>query len=299
MPYRKLLAAQIFEQHIQDKKLTPCNFNCSDLEWQAYFGYLETPNQYGQPVFHDHDFYELILTVHSERRFFINDMLFTAQRGDVILFPPNMPHRGMDIHPAPYKRYYLYFHPAFFRHIPDGDQLEAIFRFRNRCLISFPQEERERILSMFSEFRDRSPASALDRVAMCAMILDFLVRLNRRAQELSDTPPINNAVSPLLSNVLKYMNTNFVSIPTTAALAQQFRVSPTYLARLFRNELQTSPYQHLQHLRLMEACRLLRQGASVTEACYRAGFNDCSHFILYFKRATGLTPKQFAAKSKV
>ena len=298
MPNNSYINSQIFESHIQSKNLTPCDFVCCDLEWQAYFGYLETSSQYAQPTVHDHNFYELILSVHSERRFFMNEMIFTAQRGDVIMFPPNTPHRGMDVHPAPYKRYYLYIHPDFFRHIPDGDQLESIFHFHKRCLISFSPEERELILNMFSAYQDLSHMTALDRIALRSVILDFLVRLNRRAQELADTPPNTNAVSPLLSHILKYINTNYSNIPTTAALAQQFRVSPTYLSRLFRDELQTSPYQYLQHVRLMEACHMLRRGATVTDACYRVGFNDCSHFILYFKRAMGLTPKQFAIKFK-
>ena len=41
------------------------------------------------------------------------------------------------------------------------------------------------------------------------------------------------------------------------------------------------------------AKRILEQGASVTEACYESGFNDCSYFIKCFRKSVGFTPYQY------
>lgn len=38
---------------------------------------------------------------------------------------------------------------------------------------------------------------------------------------------------------------------------------------------------------------LLLSGATVTEACYGAGFGDYSHFIADFRREVGVTPAKF------
>ncbi|MBQ3028199.1 MAG: AraC family transcriptional regulator, partial [Lachnospiraceae bacterium] len=38
---------------------------------------------------------------------------------------------------------------------------------------------------------------------------------------------------------------------------------------------------------------LLQEGASVTEACYRSGFNDYANFIRSFKKVTGVSPGKY------
>lgn len=65
------------------------------------------------------------------------------------------------------------------------------------------------------------------------------------------------------------------------------------LSRDFRALLGTSPYRYLQHRRVDLAKRLLREGATLAEAAHGAGFADQSHFGRTFRKAVGLTPKQW------
>ena len=292
--------------HVRDKHLSPCTFFNSVLEWQAYFGYLNTPTGYGRPPYdrqdynkyssrpyHSQDYHELLLILRAERKFFVCDTVFEAKCGDVIVFPPDTPHAGIDLCPSPYERYYLYFHPDFFDHIPGGDLLGGIFRNQNRFLISFQPEERDRILTSLSAYQNTAALTPLDRIGLQAAILDFLVRLNRRALELGDTAPLESTAPPLLTTIVQYINAEFASITTIESVAEKFGISRAYMSKLFREELQISPYQYLQSIRLNEAQRLLKKGASVTEACFKAGFNDCSRFISYFRRAVGMTPGEY------
>ncbi len=65
------------------------------------------------------------------------------------------------------------------------------------------------------------------------------------------------------------------------------------LSRDFRALLGTSPYRYLQHRRVDLAKRLLREGATLADAAHGAGFADQSHFGRTFRKAVGLTPKQW------
>ncbi len=65
------------------------------------------------------------------------------------------------------------------------------------------------------------------------------------------------------------------------------------LSRDFRALLGTSPYRYLQHRRVDLAKRLLREGAKLAEAAHGAGFADQSHFGRTFRKAVGLTPKEW------
>lgn len=65
------------------------------------------------------------------------------------------------------------------------------------------------------------------------------------------------------------------------------------LSRDFRALLGTSPYRYLQHRRVDLAKRLLREGAPLAEAAHGAGFADQSHFGRTFRKAVGLTPREW------
>jgi AraC-like DNA-binding protein len=62
------------------------------------------------------------------------------------------------------------------------------------------------------------------------------------------------------------------------------------LARQFRAAFGTSPSRFRIMRQLDQVRRLLRNGASLTEAAGAAGFADQSHMTRHFKRAYGLTP---------
>ena len=81
-----------------------------------------------------------------------------------------------------------------------------------------------------------------------------------------------------------------------ARLEQLERVSGCdrwQLSRDFRSLLGTSPYRYLQYRRIDLAKRLLREGATLADAAHGAGFADQSHFGRTFRKAVGLTPKQW------
>ena len=65
------------------------------------------------------------------------------------------------------------------------------------------------------------------------------------------------------------------------------------LSRDFRALFGTSPYRYLQCRRVDLAKRLLREGATLADAAHGAGFADQSHFGRTFRKAVGLTPKQW------
>jgi len=280
------------DYQLHQKSLIPCTFVNTGLDWQAYFGYLNEEKCYSRPDYHIQDYYELMLILRSERKYFVRDNVFRVDYGDAIVFPPNTPHKGFDNRQSTYERYYFYFHPAFFDHIPGGDLLSSVFRNQNRFLIPFLPEERDRILTNLSPYRNTAALTPLDCIGLQAAILDFLVCLNRRALELGDIAPLQSTAPPLLTAMVQHINAEFASIATIESVANKFGISRAYMSKLFREEMQISPYQYLQSVRLTEAQHLLKNGASVTEACFQSGFNDCSHFIAYFKRELGVTPSE-------
>ena len=87
----------------------------------------------------------------------------------------------------------------------------------------------------------------------------------------------------------KHLN-GTVSMPRLAMIAAMSL--PTFNRR-FKAAFGCTAPQFLRKLRLEEACKLLRQGRTITETVERCGFCDQSHLTLEFRRAFGLPPRRW------
>ena len=84
-----------------------------------------------------------------------------------------------------------------------------------------------------------------------------------------------------------------------AFLAERLALLPRTLARRFSDELHTSPGRWIQDRRL-KAARELLEGTklSISEICYRAGYQDVASFSRLFAGMTGLPPGEYRRQSQ-
>jgi AraC-like DNA-binding protein/quercetin dioxygenase-like cupin family protein len=78
-----------------------------------------------------------------------------------------------------------------------------------------------------------------------------------------------------------------------AAICSAAGASKRTVERLFQDEIGMTPGKWRQQLRLMEALRLLAEGAKVTQAAVDAGYSTPSAFIAMFRKALGRTPRAY------
>ena len=100
----------------------------------------------------------------------------------------------------------------------------------------------------------------------------------------------------ILAPALEYINANYTEQTVELShLAGLCGVSQPYLRKLFHAAFRVPPAVYVRNKRLQYARELLQTGEySVTDAATLAGFNDTAYFSREFKRATGLTPSQYA-----
>lgn len=78
------------------------------------------------------------------------------------------------------------------------------------------------------------------------------------------------------------------------ALAAEFGVSREHLSRVFREQTAQSPYQYIVRRRMLEACRLLKEGEMPQkEIARQMGYAEHAHFTRTFSRVMGMTPSRF------
>ena len=82
---------------------------------------------------------------------------------------------------------------------------------------------------------------------------------------------------------------------TIGELAEKLHFTPTYLSKLFRKEMGTTPQLYLLNVRLEYAADLLLgNDLSIAEVAADSGFNSTAYFIKQFKNKYGTTPKKYA-----
>jgi AraC-like DNA-binding protein len=80
-----------------------------------------------------------------------------------------------------------------------------------------------------------------------------------------------------------------------AAMASNACMSSAHFSRKFRAAYGETPYTYLMTRRVERAKALLRQGASVTDACLAVGCVSLGSFSSRFSEIVGMTPSQYRA----
>ena len=128
-----------------------------------------------------------------------------------------------------------------------------------------------------------------------SLLFSILAELNADRKEQAPAA----SLPQLLSDIIRYINVSFAEIRSVSGLAERFFISTATLNRKFRTYLHTTPREYIEAQRLAYAIELLKKGISVTEACTAAGFPDCSHFIILFKKKFGETPLQYKKRMQI
>jgi AraC-like DNA-binding protein len=83
------------------------------------------------------------------------------------------------------------------------------------------------------------------------------------------------------------IETDPVSRRSIADRARDVGLTSTQLTHCFRRYVGASPHQYVMRWRLAVSTEALASGLSVSESCYRSGFENLSHFCRTFQRTFG------------
>ena len=102
--------------------------------------------------------------------------------------------------------------------------------------------------------------------------------------------------SSLLHAVITTVDADPTAEYTVARLAAIARVSPRHLARLFRDELETTAGKYIELLRFDKAKALLDSGLSVTEAAQSSGFGSSESLRRAFISHMSIPPSKYRGR---
>ena len=125
---------------------------------------------------------------------------------------------------------------------------------------------------------------------------EMVAALHRSLFGTAALPP---QTSTLVKRAVAYLHQNYTRPLARWEIADAIGVSESYLSRLFKQELDLTPWDYLNRFRVHQAKELIRRTqGSVKIVANQVGFKDPSYFSRVFRKQTGLSPSEFQAQSK-
>lgn len=157
------------------------------------------------------------------------------------------------------------------------DQFKESFQ---RMVISFTgdnskQEDTYRILSVIDEYSNPEK--------IYQYILDAFV---------GEMPKIvHNSIVELARN---YIREHYAQNIGLKEIAEYCHVSPSYISKIFKNDIQIGIVQYIHNMRIDKAKELLRNtDMRVTEIAPEVGYSDYKRFSFYFLKIVGVSPRDY------
>ena len=141
-----------------------------------------------------------------------------------------------------------------------------------------------------------------DFMKLCKNLLedDFSIKKEEEIVEFISTLMLENydekllfTTSILFCDIKLYIDENIGLNLSLEEISNQFLITPFHLIRIFKKELQLTPYQYILNQKVNLAKELLLENLSISEVAISAGFNDQSHLYKYFKKIYSYSPKEY------
>lgn len=149
------------------------------------------------------------------------------------------------------------------------------------------------IEAMEAELDSRAPGFGVMATATMLQLVTFLSRCYSRS--------LNPDSKKLLriANSISHIERNFASSISLEDLVAISDMSRRNFIRTFEGTMGTSPINYLIDRRIREASKLLRcTDRSITNIAFDVGFLDSNYFSRQFKKAIGLSPRQYRSQMK-
>ena len=257
----------------------------------------------GVPV-HQHDFYEVYYFIGGSVEYSVEGRTYELKSGDLLLINPLELHQPR-IAPdqQDYERIVLWINKNYLSELCfNKTSLTRCFDSSqpdHTNLLRPTKIQQSYISAMLDELitENTSDGYAVE-IASEAILLRFLVELNRLTIDSSSALRKDEASSSIIPDVLEYINKHFCEKLTLNEIADEFFVSKYYLSHAFNNVVGTRVHRYIVLKRLIHAKQMLLSGIKSTTAATNCGFNDYAGFYRAFTAEYGVTPTEFVKLNK-
>ncbi len=138
-------------------------------------------------------------------------------------------------------------------------------------------------------------------IATTNSLIENRIRLREKfnaGKVLSNMPIKNTADDKFLQKVTDTVNNNISEVVFgVLELSKELGISRVHLHRKLKSIANVSPNEFIKNIRMQRACELLMQlEFTISEVCYKVGFNSPAYFSSCFKSCYQISPSEFVER---
>ena len=245
-------------------------------------------------VVHSHPYFELILPMAGDVLYSCNGSLYSIHPGELIIFPDEVYHMGRyNVSSEVSERLLLQVDQSLWREVAAQLSIPGFLTLHEPVIFNADVVSAWDIRDLFLRI-DRSSAMApeLRSRAFRAQLSELMLIL-KTCMSSADTIAAD-ATSALVDKAQKYIQMHYTEPAFSInQLTDYLYVSRSHISHIFREYTMDSIHGYLTALRLQHFKLSLSEGKSVLDACTESGFSDYSSFLKTFRKAYGITPKEY------
>ena len=241
--------------------------------------------------------FEIIFLVGGESTITIGNLQRQVHPGDLVLIPPFTKNKIQTTRENPHDNFWFHFdlYPVY-RHTGFLDRMGCSSGNGSLLHIGLANSLPHMASLAGSEMIERRPGFHL---VLKSVLLNLIIAGMRQCLSEQVSPGMAAPIAltplyPVLDRAFEYIRQHIGERFFIPDLCRHLAVSESFLDKVFKEILNTSPGKYIQFMKIKHAEQLLKvQGLSVLEVSNRLGFSSPFYFSSVFRRHFGLSPTRY------
>ena len=248
---------------------------------------------------HYHDFNKIIVFISGNVSYLIEGKAYKLKPWDILFVSSNDLHKVIINNDEPYERIMIWVNSKFLEmHNKNNNNLLTCFQLSSKLKINlFRMEEhnisliKHTLFSLESATKDKEFGNI---VLKNSLFIQLMVYLNRLFMKNTNHIEKNDIeYDKQIEEIINYIKENLQENLSIDTLSSKFFINKYYLMHKFKSQTGYTVHKYIQQKRLTFSKSLIIKGHKITEVYIKCGFGDYSSFIRAFKKAYGISPKDY------
>lgn len=239
---------------------------------------------------HSHDHVEIFIQLEGSTDVYVEKNIYRLSGNEIRVYAPGEIHSAKLISDQRIHWYQISIPIAFFEAENNAVLGDVIFNREPGTNNVFITKHYNTIVNLIEEaFAAKEDENPLWEHYASTAIVRLLCFINEKKSNVESCGQQSKA----LKKAMDVVNADFRTLTSLDDMAAATYYSPSYLTKIFKQELNTTPYKFLIKKKLNESKKALKAGMSIEDACEYAGFSNYANFITLFRKHFNITPKKY------
>ena len=248
---------------------------------------------------HYHDFNKIIVFISGNVSYLIEGKAYKLKPWDILFVSSNDLHKVIINNDEPYERIIIWVNSKFLEmHNKNNSNLLTCFQLSSKLKINlFRMKEhnisliKHTLFSLESATKDKEFGNI---VLKNSLFIQLMVYPNRLFMNNTNHIEKNDIeYDKQIEEIINYIKENLQKNLSIDTLSSKFFINKYYLMHKFKSQTGYTLHKYIQQKRLAFSKSLIIKGHKITEVYIKCGFGDYSSFIRAFKKAYGISPKDY------